>query len=71
MLNEKTSPEKTHNGRSGLTGASARSPVAVEPCAAYDPETVFNAVSKALAAIGFEVPREKRVLLKPNEVVPI
>lgn len=46
--------------------APRRSEVAVEPCTSYDPDAVFDAVTRALGAIGFTASAGQRVLLKPN-----
>jgi uncharacterized protein (DUF362 family)/Pyruvate/2-oxoacid:ferredoxin oxidoreductase delta subunit len=40
--------------------------VSVSPCENYDLETVYKAVKKALDDIGYSVPVNKRVLIKPN-----
>ena len=47
--------------------AAAPAPtVAVEPCADYDLEAVYQAVKSALAKINFTLPAGKTILLKPN-----
>lgn len=54
----------------GNTGFRDRKPsaaeVSVEPCVSYNPDKVHAGVEKALRAIGFSPPTNKKVLLKPN-----
>ncbi len=52
--------------QTGVVDGPSSSAVAAAACETYDPETVFNAVSRALAGIGFSVPRGIRILIKPN-----
>lgn len=40
--------------------------VSISSCKSYDEETVYNAVRESIDRIGFELPKGKSVLIKPN-----
>ncbi|MBD3164174.1 DUF362 domain-containing protein [Candidatus Woesearchaeota archaeon] len=40
--------------------------VSIIECSSYEQDEVDNAVGKALAGIGFDIPKGKRILIKPN-----
>ncbi len=40
--------------------------VSIEKCSSYDVDEVYNALKKSLDAINFKMPKNKKILLKPN-----
>lgn len=54
-------PEKTKNNQTGINPR-----VAVEPCTSYDQDVVYTSIKSALKSIRFTIPKNKKILLKPN-----